>query len=167
MSSVIDILWKRTWWSYSRDYALPYSSAYHNFNLLEGAIWIVFCLLVVIRRNRRAKSSVDRGVVVCVCVFHIWPDRFSRGLVSAVLVSLAQADKSNNPVRPAAGGHQAVLSGKQALLIGSGVVDVFQNCSAKQLFCQPQPSEMAIRRVGRICRHSEWQLDPFRVAIIR
>lgn len=59
MSELIDILWSRTWWSYARDSALPYSAAYHTFNLLEGAAWIIFCGLVLLRRHRRHKSTLE------------------------------------------------------------------------------------------------------------
>lgn len=59
MSDILDILWTRTWWSYTRDIDLPYSAAYHTFNLLEGAAWIVFCGLVLLRRYRLKRSTLE------------------------------------------------------------------------------------------------------------
>ncbi len=35
----IEILFTRTWWSWSRDAALPYSTWYRGFNLFEAAAW--------------------------------------------------------------------------------------------------------------------------------
>lgn len=59
MSFCIDILWTRTWWDYTRDFALPYSVAYHTFNLLEGTAWMVFCGLVLLRRHRQKRSTLE------------------------------------------------------------------------------------------------------------
>lgn len=61
MSEIVDILWTRTWWSYTRDSALPYSAVYHTFNLLEGAAWMVFCGMVLLRRHRGHKSTLELG----------------------------------------------------------------------------------------------------------
>lgn len=59
MPDILDILWTRTWWSYARDIDLPYSTAYHTFNLLEGAAWMVFCGLVLRRRYRQKRSTLE------------------------------------------------------------------------------------------------------------
>lgn len=55
----IDVLWTRTWWSYSRDSDLPYSFAYHTFNLVEGSFWFGFCGLVLYRRYRGHRSRLE------------------------------------------------------------------------------------------------------------
>ncbi len=59
MSEIIEILWTRTWWSYHRDGELPYSFAYHAFNLFEGTAWMVFCGLVLLRRYRYQRSWLE------------------------------------------------------------------------------------------------------------
>jgi hypothetical protein len=59
MSDMADILWSRTWWSYGRDAELPYSTAYHTFNLIEGTAWLVFCGLVLVRYYRFKNSRLE------------------------------------------------------------------------------------------------------------
>lgn len=59
MAWLIDILWTRTWWSYSRDADLPYSLTYHSFNLIEAGFWFVFCGLVLYRRHRGHRSRLE------------------------------------------------------------------------------------------------------------
>lgn len=59
MTQIIDILWTRTWWSYQRNAELPYSTTYHMFNLAEGAAWMVFCGLVLLRRHRGRRSRLE------------------------------------------------------------------------------------------------------------
>ncbi|MDB5387924.1 MAG: hypothetical protein JWM11_3570 [Planctomycetaceae bacterium] len=57
--SVVDILWTHTWWSFARDRDLPYSTAYHAFNLFEGCVWIMFSGLVLVRRAALGKSDLE------------------------------------------------------------------------------------------------------------
>lgn len=57
MHDALDILFCHTWWSWTRDRALPYSPAYHWFNLFEGAAWTV-CAAIVFGRHLRYRHSL-------------------------------------------------------------------------------------------------------------
>jgi hypothetical protein len=59
MRDALDILFLRTWWSYECDGGLPYSAAYHWFNLFEGGVWLVFAALVLARFLRHRHSPLE------------------------------------------------------------------------------------------------------------
>jgi hypothetical protein len=59
LESTVDILWTHTWWSFARDGDNPLSIAYHSFNLIEGAAWMIFCGLVLSRRARLRISILE------------------------------------------------------------------------------------------------------------
>ena len=59
MREALENLFLRTWWIYDRDFHLPYSAAYHWFNILEGVAWLVFALLVVMRHWRYRRSQIE------------------------------------------------------------------------------------------------------------
>lgn len=59
MAGFVDILWMRTWWRYADDTTSWPSVAYHAFNLCEGTAWLVFCGLVLIRRQKSRRSVVE------------------------------------------------------------------------------------------------------------
>ena len=68
MSQIVDILWFRTWWSYRGSNDWP-SIAYHAFNLLEGLAWLVFCGLVLRRRHRQSRTSLELWYAVAFLTF--------------------------------------------------------------------------------------------------
>jgi hypothetical protein len=55
MSDVLDFLFTRTWWVY-QPHEDWYTEPYHWFNILEGAVWLVFAALVL-RRYLQHRSS--------------------------------------------------------------------------------------------------------------
>lgn len=59
MTELIDSLFLRTWWSYERDHGLPYSAAYHWFNLFEGCAWLALAGLVLVRYYRHRRSTLE------------------------------------------------------------------------------------------------------------
>ncbi len=56
---ILDLLWFRTWWRYRPGDPSGFSMPYHVFNLLEGAAWIVFGILVLVRYDRRGQSRLE------------------------------------------------------------------------------------------------------------
>jgi hypothetical protein len=67
--SLIDLLWTHTWWSFARDGDLPYSMPYHLFNLLEGCAWILFSVMVLVRRARHQKSGLELWYALAFATF--------------------------------------------------------------------------------------------------
>jgi hypothetical protein len=54
-----DYLLFRTWWAYPPAKPSWYEVPYHAFNLFEGAVWVIFSGLVLIRFLRRRNSTVE------------------------------------------------------------------------------------------------------------
>lgn len=51
--------WLAPWWEYRPETISPGYQAYHLFNLLEGGIWCVFGLLVLIRYAKHRSSGLE------------------------------------------------------------------------------------------------------------
>ena len=58
MSSLLELLTTRTWWSYDPQ-APGYAQPYHAFNLFEGFAWWVLAALVLIRYLRHRNSPLE------------------------------------------------------------------------------------------------------------
>ena len=48
-----------TWWSYDAAPASAFSRIYRTINLVEGSIWFVLALLVLVRFARHRKSGLE------------------------------------------------------------------------------------------------------------
>ena len=59
MSEIIDLLFLRTWWSWHTDAGLPWSAAYHWFNVVEGCVWLLFAASVLWRYRKNRRSSLE------------------------------------------------------------------------------------------------------------
>jgi hypothetical protein len=69
LNNLIHLIFLRTWWTYERDRGLAFSAPYHWFNLFEGAVWILFALLVFARFLRRRNSSLEIWYAVAFFTF--------------------------------------------------------------------------------------------------
>ena len=49
----------KTWWSYDAAPASAFSRIYRTINLVEGSIWFVLALLVLVRFARHRKSGLE------------------------------------------------------------------------------------------------------------
>lgn len=55
--TLIDGLWRHTWWSFAGSQDPVHAWVYRSINLIEGLFWIGFCVAVWVRRQRQ---PVDR-----------------------------------------------------------------------------------------------------------
>ncbi len=64
MERVLEILFATTWWTYDVRERSLHSISYHAFNLVEGAVWITFGILVFRRfqKNRRNRLELAYGI---------------------------------------------------------------------------------------------------------
>lgn len=64
VNELLDIVFVRTWWSYSDGTNPAFSKPYHWFNLFEGWVWILCGLAVFLRylRNRHSELEVNYAV---------------------------------------------------------------------------------------------------------
>jgi len=59
----------QTWWSYERDAGQWFSTAYHWFNLFEGAAWLIFALLVLRHWRQSRQSARERWYAAAFVTF--------------------------------------------------------------------------------------------------
>jgi len=53
LKMLLDILWTRTWWVYAGSEDPIHAMIYRGINLIEGAFWVGFSVLVLIRRSKQ------------------------------------------------------------------------------------------------------------------
>ncbi len=85
MQRILEILFATTWWTYDpRDRSL-YSISYHAFNLVEGAIWVTFGLLVLRRFLRHRRSRLELAYVTAFVLFGLTDFREAYSMQSWLL----------------------------------------------------------------------------------
>ena len=65
---MIDLLWTHVWWRYPVQPGWE-SRLYHGFNLVEGAAWFLFSMLVFARWIRHRKSAAELGYALAFLTF--------------------------------------------------------------------------------------------------
>ena len=58
MQAIFDFVFTRAWWTYEPT-ADWYAQPYHWINLVEGAAWLIFAMLVLIRYFGHGQSRVE------------------------------------------------------------------------------------------------------------
>ena len=79
---ILDLLWTRTWWRYGPRDPSGFSLPYHVFNLFEGAAWVVFAGLILIRWIKRGKSRLEVGYALAFFTFGLTDFREAHALSS-------------------------------------------------------------------------------------
>jgi hypothetical protein len=59
MQAILDLLFTSTWWKYDPEDRSLFSVSYRTFNLIEGAIWIAFGVLVLHRFLKHRRSRIE------------------------------------------------------------------------------------------------------------
>lgn len=74
MNDVIDILFFKTWWSWTRGANEPYTwtdIACRSFNVVEAAAWFIFAVLVLIRWQRHRNSNLELWYALAFVLFGV------------------------------------------------------------------------------------------------
>ena len=79
-----ELLLTHAWWRYNP--AQPLSHAYHYFNLVEGAVWMIFAGLVIGRFARHRKSFLELFYAVAFLSFGVTDFVESYRLTSGLLL---------------------------------------------------------------------------------
>ncbi len=79
---LLDLLWNRTWWRYRPRDPLEFSLPYHVFNLFEGAVWVIFAGLVLIRAWKNHRSSIEVWYALAFFTFGLTDFREAYALTS-------------------------------------------------------------------------------------
>jgi hypothetical protein len=79
---ILDLLWTRTWWRYRPDDPSDFSGPLHYFNLFEGAVWVVFSTLVLFRRRKGGRSSLELWYALAFFTFGLTDFREAYALTS-------------------------------------------------------------------------------------
>ena len=79
---ILDLLWSRTWWRYRPGDLSEFSAPLHFFNLFEGTVWVVFSALVLVRRRRSGRSSLELWYALAFFTFGLTDFREAYALTS-------------------------------------------------------------------------------------
>jgi hypothetical protein len=69
MSTIVDVLFLQTWWTYATARYPAQAIPYHWFNLFEGTAWIVFAFFVLRRYVKHRNSSVEVWYAIAFVLF--------------------------------------------------------------------------------------------------
>ncbi len=92
MMQWLDLLLFKTWWRYDPRDTPWVTMPYHVFNLFEGCAWVVFAVLVLLRRRQNQRSRLELWYALAFFTFGLTDFReayaLSTWLIGLKLVNL-------------------------------------------------------------------------------
>jgi hypothetical protein len=85
MQALLDLLFTSTWWRYDPEDRSLFSVSYRTFNFVEGAVWIAFGVLVLLRFRKHRRSRLELWYAAAFVLFGLTDFREAQAMQSWLL----------------------------------------------------------------------------------